>query len=112
LAVIGYTFRGRLPLIEQHRLQIESLCRKYRVKTLELFGSAARGDFDPNESDVDFFYEFDPADLEGLADRFFGLIEDLEKLLGRHVDLVDIKSSKNPYFLESAIRDKITLYAA
>ena len=34
-----------LPLIEQHRTEIEALCRKYGVKRLDLFGSAARGDF-------------------------------------------------------------------
>jgi hypothetical protein len=100
------------PLVEQHRAQIEELCRKYRVKRLELFGSAARGDFDPAHSDVDFFYEFDPTDDNGLVDRFFGLIEDLETLLGVKVDLVSARHAKNPYFLEVANRNRITLYAA
>ena len=100
------------PLIEQHRAQIEELCRKYRVKRLELFGSAARGEFDPSHSDVDFFYEFDPSDEEGLVDRFFGLSEDLQALLGVKVDLVSALYAKNPYFLEVANRNRITLYAA
>jgi len=47
-----------------------------------------------------------------MADRFFGLLEDLQKLLGRRIDLVSLKSAKNPYFIESATRHKITLYAA
>ena len=34
--------------IETHRGQIAGLCRRYGVKRLELFGSAARGtDFEP-----------------------------------------------------------------
>ncbi len=101
-----------LPLIEQHHDEIQELCRKYGVKRLELFGSAARGDFDPQTSDLDFFYEFQSTGWKGLADRFFGLLEDLEKLFGRKVDLVSLKDAKNPYFLESAKRHRINLYAA
>jgi predicted nucleotidyltransferase len=100
------------PLVEQHRPHIEALCRKYGLKRLELFGSAARGDFDLDRSDLDFFYEFDSADWKGMADRFFGLLEDLQSLLGRKVDLVSLKAVKNPFFLESANRSRITLYAA
>ena len=101
-----------IDLIEQHREQITELCRKYGVKRLELFGSAASGEFDSASSDVDFFYEFDRDDAKGIADRFFGLIEDLEALLGRKVDLVSAKDAKNPYFLEVANRHRVTLYAA
>jgi hypothetical protein len=100
-----------LELLEQHRRDIAALCRKYGVHKLELFGSAARGDFDPTKSDLDFFFEFndDPA---GLADRFFGLMEDLEQLLGCHVDLVSRQDVHNPYFLQVADRHRVTLYAA
>jgi predicted nucleotidyltransferase len=101
-----------LPLIEQHRPQIEALCRKYRVKRLELFGSAARGDFQAGRSDLDFFYEFDKTNTTDLADRFFGLWEDLERLFKLKVDLVSAKNATNPYFLEVANRHRITLYAA
>jgi len=101
-----------IDLIERHRPQIEALCRKYRVRRLDLFGSAASGEFDPATSDVDFFYEFDPDDMEGLADRYFNLIEDLERLLGRKVDLVSSKYTTNPYFLQVANRHRVTLYAA
>ena len=100
------------PLVEQHRSQIEALCRKYGLKRLELFGSAASGNFDFDRSDLDFFYEFDSADWKGMADRFFGLLEDLQSLFKRKVDLVSLKAATNPYFLESANRSRITLYAA
>jgi uncharacterized protein len=101
-----------LAIIEQHRAEIEASCRKYQVKRLELFGSAARGDFDPATSDVDFFYEFQSDGWEGAADRFFGLMEDLSALLKRKVDLVSAKDAKNPYFLEVANRHRIELNAA
>jgi predicted nucleotidyltransferase len=101
-----------LDRIEQLRPQIIDLCRKHEVKRLELFGSAARGDFDAATSDVDFFYEFDPACPASVADRFFGLMEDLQTLLGMKVDLVSAVDAVNPYFLQVANRHRVMLYAA
>jgi uncharacterized protein len=101
-----------IPQIEMHRDAIAALCRKYGLKRLEVFGSAARGDFDPDASDCDFFYEFVSNDPAGLADRFFGFQEELERLLGRRADLVSARDARNPYFLEVANRDRVTLYAA
>lgn len=99
-------------LIEQHRQQIVELCTRFGVKRLELFGSAARGDFDPASSDIDFFYEFDASDITSMADRFFGFQEELVRLLGRPVDLISAKDATNPYFLDIANRNRLTLYAA
>jgi predicted nucleotidyltransferase len=99
-----------LPLNE-HQAEIAALCRRYGVKKLELFGSAARGDFDQAQSDIDLFYEFD-SDPSSLADRFFGLLEDLERLFGRKVDLVSSRDARNPYFLQVANQHRVTLYAA
>jgi hypothetical protein len=99
------------PVVEQNRSAIGELCRKHGVRTLELFGSAAREDFDQVESDVDFFFEFDD-NTDRLADRFFGLMEDLERLLGRKVDLVSRRDVRNPYFLLVAGLHRVTLYAA
>ncbi|MGA2501303.1 MAG: nucleotidyltransferase domain-containing protein [Tepidisphaeraceae bacterium] len=100
-----------IPLVGKHRDEIAELCRKYGVRKLELFGSAAQGNFNEAMSDVDFFYEFD-SDPVRLADRFFGLMEDLEELLGHKVDLVSSQDAKNPYFLQVANRHRTTLYAA
>ena len=99
------------PIIEQHRAELAALCRRYGVHKLELFGSAATGRFDPAGSDIDFFYEFN-ADPSGLSDRFFGLLEELEELLGHKVDLVSARDVHNPYFLQVANQHRITLYAA
>jgi uncharacterized protein len=38
---------------------MRALCRRFHVRRLDVFGSAARGDFDPEHSDVDFIVEFD-----------------------------------------------------
>lgn len=63
-------------LIESHRDALADLCRRYDVRRLELFGSAARGDFDLRSSDLDFLVEFAPlsAGQRGAADRYFGLL--------------------------------------
>jgi predicted nucleotidyltransferase len=55
--------------IETHRTQIAELCRRYGVKRLELFGSAARGeDFEPGRSDIDFLADFIDEKPPTLAD--------------------------------------------
>jgi hypothetical protein len=98
-------------LIQQHRLAIADLCRRLGVRKLELFGSAARGDFNRAQSDVDFLFEFDD-NSDRLADRFFELLESLEQLLERKVDLVSSRDVSNPYFLQVINSDRVTLYAA
>ena len=103
---------GMPPLIEQHRSAIASLCRRSRVTRLELFGSAARGDFDATTSDFDFFVEFEDLGWEGSFHRYMDLKLGLEDLLGRPVDLVELKAVTNPYFLEVATRHRELLYAA
>jgi predicted nucleotidyltransferase len=60
--------------IEQHRREIEALCREYGVERLALFGSAASGGFRANSSDLDFLVEFRTPLAPGYADRYFGLL--------------------------------------
>ena len=103
--------RTMIAAIEQHREEIAELCRRFGVRRLELFGSAAAGTYDPTRSDYDFFFEFN-SDPTRLADRFFGLAESLEALLGSKVDLVSREDVRNPYFLQVADRNRVTVYAA
>jgi predicted nucleotidyltransferase len=98
-------------LIEKKRADLERLCVLHHVKTLELFGSAAVDGMN-EESDLDFLVEFQPMVSPGHADSYFGLLEDLEKLLGRPVDLVEPAAIQNPFFMESISRSRILLYAA
>jgi uncharacterized protein len=98
--------------IAQHRLGISSICRRYRIRRLDVFGSAARADdFKPDSSDVDFLVEFAPDAHVGL-DAFFGAKTALEQLLGRSVDLVEPGAVRNPYVLASINRYKESVYAA
>ncbi len=99
-------------LVEQHRTQLEALCRRYGVRRLEVFGSAATGLAQSGESDVDFLVEFGPLPPGGYADAYFGLLESLEALYGRSVDLVVASAIRNPFFLQSVERTRTLLYAA
>lgn len=79
-------------LIQEKRADIAALCRRFNVRQLEVFGSAARGvDFDPASSDADFLVEFGPEADAGLKD-FLGIKEALEGVLGREVDLIERKT--------------------
>ena len=76
--------------IELDREGLQVLYRRFHVRRLDLFGSAARGDFDPERSDIDFLVEFDRGHPDALSfDLYFGFKEALEALLGRAVDLVE-----------------------
>ncbi len=97
---------------ELRRGELVALCRRFRVRRLEVFGSAVSGDFQDDQSDLDFLVEFEPEAGAGYADRYFGLLEALEMLFARPVDLVVASAITNPYFLQSIERTRAVLYAA
>lgn len=97
------------PLID-HRDDIARLCRAFGVERLEVFGSAADGRFDPARSDFDFIVSFSPDGRENIAHNFFGLIDALEALLGRHVDLLSDYPIRNPYLRKSVDASRRDLY--
>jgi predicted nucleotidyltransferase len=98
--------------IEQHRQELEALCHEYGVERLALFGSVATGGFRLNSSDIDFLVEFRTPLTSGYADRYFVLLEGLQKIFKRPVDLVVESAIRNPYFREAVDRNKALLYAA
>lgn len=101
-----------LDLTETRKEEIARLCRRFRVRRLELFGSAARDDFDPARSDVDFLVEFEPDPAADAFGDYFGLKEALEELFGRPVDLVVEKAIRNPYFRRAVDRARVPVYGA
>ena len=99
-------------MLDKHSDQIRRLCQAYGVRRLEVFGSAARADFDPDRSDYDFFVDFGDQPVAGAFKRYMGLKFDLEALLGRPVDLVEPGAVTNPYFLRATGPDRREVYAA
>ena len=95
--------------IETRRHELQSLCERHQVERLALFGSALREDFDPESSDLDFSVEFSLMSPEEHATAYFGLLEDLEGLFARRVDLVEIKAIRNPYLRRIIEEEQETL---
>jgi uncharacterized protein len=98
-------------IISQQIEAIGRLCRDHHVARLELFGSAAAGNFDAN-SDLDFLVDFMPLAPAERANSYFGLLAELQDLFGRDVDLVEATAVTNPYFKRSMDAHRTMLYAA
>jgi predicted nucleotidyltransferase len=101
-----------IAIIDDNRDELFALCRKHRVRKLELFGSATTGEFDPDRSDLDFLVEFDRPEGTNAFHQYFDFLFEVEKLLGRKVDLVEPSCMKNPYFIASVNETRRPLYAA
>ena len=100
-------------LISEKRGELADICRQYRVKTLEVFGSAARSaDFSEVLSDADFLVEFEQPNHLSPLEEFFGLQAVLTELFGRRVDLVEPAAIRNPYVLSGINEAREIVYAA
>src|SRR5579859_7083896 len=82
----------RVGPVEVAETLLSEVCRRYGVRELSLFGSAARGDMGA-DSDLDMLVDFLPETAPGLLDQA-GLMLDLSALLGRKVDLVTKRGLK------------------
>lgn len=89
---------------------LQRLCRRFGVRRLEIFGSAARGG--AGARDLDFLVDLGETSPAAYADAYFGLLESLEALFGRKIDLVTDPSVLNPVFRQSIDRTKQLIYAA
>lgn len=79
---------GIQDLLAAKRSQIITIAEQHGAYNLRVFGSVARGEA-RIDSDVDFLVEFLPQ--RNLLDRI-GLIQDLEELLGRKVDVAKLSN--------------------
>ncbi|MCL4539214.1 MAG: nucleotidyltransferase family protein [Bacteroidetes bacterium] len=69
--------------IDFNNTGIQKICKKYHVKTLQVFGSVARGE-SGTDSDIDLLATFsEPISLL----EFIGLERELSAVMGRKVDL-------------------------
>lgn len=106
-----YAVSARPARLHIPRKKIAALCRKYGVKKLSLFGSAARGEMRP-KSDVDLMVEFKPGQAPSLWDG-----PDMQKEFstlfnGRRVDLVPPEIMRNPYRRKTIEPDLKVIYEA
>jgi len=101
---------GVIETIQQNRSAVADACRKFGVRRLEVFGSAVHGGFNAQSSDLDFIANFLPPLHPGVADRFFGLADALERIFSRPVDLLTDAMIRNPVLLEEINRDRTLVY--
>lgn len=88
---------------------IRSLCERYRVKTLYVFGSVLTPNFD-TYSDIDLLVDFLDQDALQYTSNYFQFKFELEKLFNRKIDLLEERALKNPYFIENINQKKQLLY--
>lgn len=99
-------------LIDRNISKILELCRRYKVKTLYVFGSILTSRFNRN-SDVDLLVRFRKEEIPLLeyADNFFDFQTALESLFNRKVDLVCEDAIKNSYFRQDVDSKKQLIYS-
>lgn len=101
--IMKSTIKNKIP-------QIIAVFKKYSVVEAYIFGSATNDDTFNEKSDVDFLYSFDEnIDYETYANNYFILVNELETILKRQVDLIAKKTLKNPYLIKSIDDTKIRL---
>ena len=78
-------------LIQEKRQQIIDIAAKHGAYNIRIFGSVARGE-DTENSDIDLLIDYH---LDKITPWFpSGLMQDLQKILGRQVDIVTVNGLK------------------
>ena len=91
-------------LLQEHRATVFDLANQHGARNIRIFGSAARGDDQP-DSDIDLLIDLDPdRSLLDLAE----LVADLRDLLGRRVDIV-IEQDLHTHLRDSILREARSL---
>ena len=67
------------------------------MRRLDVFGSAARGDFDVEHSDVDFLVVEADWSANESAWAFLDFRDELRRIIGRDVDLIDESGIRSRY---------------
>ena len=98
-----------LNIIEANKNTIVAFCRKYKVHTLAIFGSALTDRFN-EKSDIDFIVDFADVKIEDYAENYLNLQESLQKLLGREIDLLEDKAIQNSILRQNITNTKQVIY--
>ena len=100
----------QLPQLDFNPAELESLCQRWQILELWVFGSAARNEMRP-DSDVDLMAVFGPEAKISLFD-IVTMQDELGEIFGREVDLMRKVPIRNPYRRRTIERDLTLLYAA
>lgn len=96
-------------IVDQNIEDVKKLCILYNVEKMYLFGSALNSNF-KQESDIDLLVKFKSIELSKYFDNYINFKENLEKLFGRQVDLVEEQTLRNPILINSINKSKALIY--
>ena len=94
-------------MTQRYLKKLQDFFSKQPIEKAWIFGSFARGEESPN-SDVDILVRYTPGTVLGIF-GIFELIEKLEDLLGRHVDLVE-EGTLFPRVAKQVDAEKLQIY--
>lgn len=95
--------------VERKLPDLVRICQRNGIRRLELFGSAARDDFQTATSDLDFIATFDDSADRGGFESYLNALREFEDLFKHKVDLLEADAITNPFLLEAIERDWIVL---
>jgi hypothetical protein len=98
------------PRIPIDRERMAEFCRKWQITEFALFGSVLRDDFRP-DSDVDVLVTFAP-DAVRTLEGHLQMVEEMEALFGRHVDVNQKRLIVNPFRRHEILTTRNVIYAA
>ena len=96
-------------IVDRNIEDLKRLCTMYNVEKMYLFGSALNSNFN-KESDIDLLVKFKSIELSKYFDNYMDFKEDLEKLFGREIDLVEEQTLRNPILRNSINKSKELIY--
>lgn len=98
-----------MKLVDNHIDNLTKLCSTYNVEKMYLFGSALNSNFN-SKSDIDFLVKFKSIELSKYFENYINFKENLKKLFGRDIDLVEEQTLRNPILIKSINRTKKLVY--
>lgn len=99
------------PRVAPHVADITDACRRHSALSAALVGSSTQGDATIVPADLDILVRFEP-DPRGYADRYFGLLEELERIMGMPVDIIEEDALGNAYLASRFAATRVVLYEA
>jgi predicted nucleotidyltransferase len=97
-------------LLADHGRPLQLRCGRFGVERLGFFGSILRDDFESTNSDLDLVVDFGPDPHDSPARQYVNFKAELERLLGRPVDLVELSAMQESRLKRIIQRTQVGIY--
>jgi len=98
------------PHVRPHLPAMQAACRRHRVVSSALFGSATQTEAGIVPNDLDILVAFEPLEPRMKAQEYAALVAELEEIMGMPVDVMVSTAVRNPLLAEEIERTKVVLY--